>query len=198
MKIIRILMLILCEVGDVLSALIFALPGKSGSAIRYLWAKMFLKNCPSGVRFGRNIEIRSPKNITLNRKVKFDDYCFLDATKSSIIIYANSSFNRNIQINASLGGKITIGENCIIGPGVIFRSSNHNFYNPDVPIKNQGHNSSDIIIEDDVWIGASAIILPGVTIGKGCIVAAGSVVTKSFRAFQVIGGVPASIIKKRR
>lgn len=198
MKIIRLLMFILSEVREIISTLIFALPGKSGKAIRYIWVKIFIKNCASGVRFGRNVEIRSAKNLTLKQNVKFDDYCFLDATESSITISANSMFNRNVQINASIGGEICIGENCIIGPGVIFRSANHKFEDIDIHIKNQGHDSSDIVIEDNVWIGASAIILPGVTIGNGCVVAAGSVVTKSFQASQVIGGVPARTIKKRR
>lgn len=55
-----------------------------------------------------------------------------------------------------------------------------------------------IMIEDDVWIGARAIILPGVKIGKGCIIGAGAVVTKSFDDYSVIGGNPAKLLKLRK
>ena len=61
----------------------------------------------------------------------------------------------------------------------------------------QGHESGCITIGNNVWIGAGAIILPNVKIGDGVIIGAGSVVTKSFSANQVIGGVPAKLIKER-
>jgi acetyltransferase-like isoleucine patch superfamily enzyme len=64
-------------------------------------------------------------------------------------------------------------------------------------IASQAHSSGEIIIEDDVWIGANAVILRNVRLGQGCVVAAGAVVTKDVAALVVVGGVPARKISLR-
>jgi acetyltransferase-like isoleucine patch superfamily enzyme len=68
---------------------------------------------------------------------------------------------------------------------------------PNIEIRLQGHENSPVIIEDDVWIAASCVILPGVTIGKGAVIAAGAVVTKSCQAGAVVAGVPGRMIGNR-
>lgn len=116
------------------------------------------------------------------------------------------------------GGIISIGSNCSInpytiiyghGPGTIIGNNvliagqcmiipaNHIFSRLDVPINQQGTNSKGIVIEDDVWIAAGCTILDGVRIGKGAIVAAGSVVNRSVAPYSIVGGVPAKFIKSR-
>jgi acetyltransferase-like isoleucine patch superfamily enzyme len=94
-------------------------------------------------------------------------------------------------------GKIEIGNHVMIGPNVSIIAENHNFKLTDIPMQKQGVSNKGIKIEDDVWIGTKAIILDGVTIGKGSIVAAGTIVTKNIEPFSIVGGVPAKIIKKR-
>lgn len=92
--------------------------------------------------------------------------------------------------------RIIIGNDVLIGSGVHFYSANHAFDRPDMLISSQGHSpTSDIFIEDDVWIGAGAIILPGIRIGRHSVVAAGSVVTKSVEPYSVYAGNPARKIK---
>ncbi|MBC8312926.1 MAG: acyltransferase [Candidatus Cloacimonetes bacterium] len=107
----------------------------------------------------------------------------------------NVAINDNFWVNAI--GKVEIGNNVLIGPSVIIHSANHNYARVDIPIREQGHTIEKVIIEDDVWIGARAIILPGVTIGKGAIIAAGAVVNKDVGSYTIVGGVPAKIIKRR-
>lgn len=94
-------------------------------------------------------------------------------------------------------GGVTIGDRVLIGYRTQILSSNHNI--PMLPehIFYAGHIHKEVIIEEDVWIGANCIILPGVTIGKGAVVAAGSVVTKDVPSNTIVGGVPARIIKNR-
>ena len=94
-------------------------------------------------------------------------------------------------------GKICIGNNVLIGPNVVLRSSNHSFESIDKPVIEQGMKDGEIIIEDDVWIGSNAVILPNCKIGEGSIVAAGAVVTSNVESYTVVGGVPAKLIKKR-
>jgi acetyltransferase-like isoleucine patch superfamily enzyme len=94
-------------------------------------------------------------------------------------------------------GGISIGKNVLIGPHVIIHSSNHNYNDPDKPINQQGHTRKPVVIEDDCWIGANAVILAGVHLGYGCVVGAGSVVTHSIPAYCIAVGNPAHIIKVR-
>lgn len=93
--------------------------------------------------------------------------------------------------------KITLGKNVIIGPYVQIIAFNHGFEKAGIPIVKQDYTEDDIIIEDDVWIGAGAIILAGAKIGKGCVVAAGSVVTKELPPYTICGGIPAKVIRYR-
>lgn len=94
-------------------------------------------------------------------------------------------------------GQITIGDNVRIAPHVLMFGANHNFDDPTRPIHGQGLSHAPITIEDDVWIASRVVITAGVTIGQGCVVAAGAVVTHTMPPYSVIGGVPARILKMR-
>ena len=90
-----------------------------------------------------------------------------------------------------------IGNYVQTGPNVAFYVANHNIINVGIPIKEQGYREADIIIEDDVWIGANSVITSGVHIGKGAVIGAGSVVTQDIPAFVIAVGTPAHVIKSR-
>jgi len=107
------------------------------------------------------------------------------------------SFNTNVYINACLGGKISLGNDVLIGPNSVLRASDHVTTDLDRPINQQGHTGGEIIIEDDVWVGGNVTAVGGVRIGKGSVVAAGAVVTHDVEPYTVVGGVPAVFIKKR-
>ncbi len=100
--------------------------------------------------------------------------------------------------NARLNGAISIGDDVLMGQDVIMMATSHEYKRVDIPIIDQGEaTEKEIIIENGVWIGTRAIILPGVVIGHDSIVAAGAVVSKSFPPYSIIGGVPARLIKSR-
>ena len=109
-----------------------------------------------------------------------------------------------------MGSDSSIGKNCVVshahigsdvmmGEHVIFYASNHKFDRHDIPMTHQGMSEPRTVkIEDDVWLGAFSIILPSCNnIGKGAIVAAGSIVTKDVPAYAIVGGNPAKLIKYR-
>jgi len=94
--------------------------------------------------------------------------------------------------------RITIGENCLISQSVSIRDTDHNFSDVETPIVDQGIITSPIIIKDNVWIGYGAVIIKGVTIGEGSIIAANAVVTKDVEPYSIVAGVPATLIRKRK
>ena len=106
----------------------------------------------------------------------------------------NSNFVRSLITNRiyiqAING-IYIDASVLIGPDVKIISANHNFND-----YKKWDNSDPIKINKNVWIGANSVILPGVNIGKNCIVGAGSIVTKSFEENSIIGGNPAKLIRK--
>jgi len=114
-----------------------------------------------------------------------------------ILIGDNFTMNTNSQLGASFG-KIIIGNDCAIAPNCVLRASNHNFENPDIPFREQGHTYGKIILDDDVWIASNCVITANTKIGKSSIIGAGSVVTKDIEPYSIVGGVPARLIKKRK
>lgn len=99
---------------------------------------------------------------------------------------------------AVLQGKLNIGSNVSIAPGAKLFGENHNFSRIDIPFKQQGNNRRGITVGDDVWIGADAVIVDGVTVGSHTVIAAGAVVTKDVPDYALVGGNPAKIIRDRR
>ena len=174
------------------------LPGSLGQIIRRYWLKFKFNITTYHQHFiGIGAQFISPKYIKIYGKLMLSDFCYFNADGGYIQIGHNVAFNRNVNINASCGGKIIIGNNCLIGPGVTMRTANHNYSRADINIQDQGHTAEDILIEEDCWLGANCIILGGVQIKKGAIIAAGAVVTKNVESFTVVGGVPAKLIKLR-
>ncbi len=100
-----------------------------------------------------------------------------------------------IGLSNVLIGPLSIGNNVIIAQHVVLSGLNHGYEDPDLPIKDQPCTTGKITIEDDCWIGANAVIVAGVTIGKHAIVAGGSVVTKDVSPFTIVAGNPAKPIK---
>lgn len=127
-------------------------------------------------RIHSRASLRNPKNIYLGENVRITMDC---------CIWAGDN------------GKIIFGNNVLVGPGVKIFATNHGSQKLDVPIVFQDRVERDIIIGNNVWIGANSVIVAGVEIEDGSIIAAGSVVTKNVSKNVIVGGVPAKIIKER-
>lgn len=140
--------------------------------IRALCGKLLLAKC------GENVNIE--KNAEFAYSVELGD-------------------NSGLGINSRISGKTIIGKNVMMGPCVSIYTNNHIFERTDIPMNLQGMSEERaVIIEDDVWVGANVIILPGVTISKGAVIGAGAVVTKNVPEYAVVGGNPAKVIKYRK
>jgi len=171
-------------------------PGKLGIYSRSLWYKNKW-SLKQKISINNYCEFIKPKNILFKGKAFIGKNSFFSAEDGSIIIGKNFSCNTNLHINASIKGEITIGNNVLIGPNCVIRSSDHIYIDRNTPIKEQGHRSEKIIIGDDVWIGSNTTILKGTNIGDGAIIAAGAVVNKDVESYSIVGGVPIKHIKYR-
>lgn len=136
----------------------------------------------------------------VGRNFSFDPY--------GLYSYENISIGDNVNLGCrpiiiASKSKISIGSHVMFGPEVTVRGGNHRIdilgrYMIDVKeSEKRPEDDPGVIIEDDVWIGTRAIILAGVTIGRGSVVAAGSVVTKSVPPYAIVGGSPAKLIRMR-
>lgn len=101
-----------------------------------------------------------------------------------------------IGLHNTIIGPVTIGNHVNLAQGITVTALNHNFADPNKRIDEQGVSTTPVVIEDDIWIGANAVILPGVTIGHHSVVAAGAVVTKNVPPHSLVAGVPAKVIKQ--
>jgi maltose O-acetyltransferase len=107
--------------------------------------------------------------------------------------------NSGLGLNCRVMGPLSIGDNVMMGPDVMIYTQNHNFEDTNIPMIKQGNSvRKKVTVGDDVWVGARVIILPGITVGRGSILAAGSVVTKDVPEYSIVGGNPAKIIKSRK
>ena len=106
--------------------------------------------------------------------------------------------NSGIGVNALISSYVTIGNDVMMGPECMIFTSNHGMDRLDIPMWKQKHaDPKPVVIGNDVWIGARVTILPGVHIGDGSVIGAGSVVTKDVEAYSIVAGNPAKLIRKR-
>jgi acetyltransferase-like isoleucine patch superfamily enzyme len=164
------------------------------------------------------------KNKFFHRNIQIDNNVFVDENvlirikgTGKISVGEDSELLYGVILMSYFSGNILIGKRCSINPYTIIYGigdtiigndvliaghcmiipNNHNIKFRKVPINKQGHSYKGIIIEDDVWIGHGCSILDGVTIGKGSVIAAGSVVNRTVPPYTVYGGVPAKFVKDR-
>ena len=133
--------------------------------------------------------------IIIGRDCRIRKYAVLSPSGGRIEIGENSLIN---VFGTLLGhGSIEVGADVLVGPHTTIVAANHTFDDPDTPIVQQKIASEGIEIYDDVWIGANCTVLDGVTLGEGCVVAAGSVVTESVPEYTIVAGTPAKKVGDR-
>jgi acetyltransferase-like isoleucine patch superfamily enzyme len=150
------------------------------------------------VRFGQNAfvspeaQLYGIKKLFLGAETFIASGCLI--READIIAGDYCSFNTG----AYLQGSITMGDYVRIAPNANIIAMNHNFEDISKPISAQGLSHKGIVIEDDVWVGAGATVLDGITVGAHSIIGAGAVVTKNVPPYSIVAGNPAKIIRDRR
>lgn len=158
-----------------ISAFVFALPRhKIFNVVKSNYLRIQGSRVGKNITFYPGVKINPGMNVTLGN--------YVDLAWGVII---------------TTSGGVKIGDRTLIGYRTIISSANHIIPNKRGRIFDSGHDKKEVVIKNDVWVGANCTIVAGVTIGEGAIVAAGSVVTKDVEAFSIVGGVPAKLIKER-
>jgi acetyltransferase-like isoleucine patch superfamily enzyme len=198
------------------------IPGALGVFLRGKFYPMLFKKAGRGVVFGSNIVIRHPQKISLGDGVIIDDNVLLDAkgiNNKGITLKDEVFIGRNSILSCKggdifLDDRVNIGFNCEIfssnsvrlGKDILVAAytyivggGNYKLENKDIPINQQPdfEGKGGITFEDNIWVGSHCVILDGVNVGSGSVIAAGAVVSKDVPQMSIVGGVPAKIISNR-
>lgn len=146
-----------------------------------------------GSKIYHSVRMDTPpyRRFWLGRRSVVESYCCINNAVGDVTI---GDYTR-IGIHCTLIGPVCIGNHVNLAQGITVTALNHNFEDSSKRIDEQGVSTKPVVIGDDVWIGTNAVILPGVTIGSHCVVAAGAVVTKDIPDHTLVGGIPAKVIK---
>lgn len=179
---------------EVLISILKGLPGETGIRLRrFVYAKAIGHR---SFTLPAEVELHDVRNMRIGRRFRVCPQVRLFAGGGSLTIGNDFFANYGCFISAE-GGIVQIGNSVLFGPNVIIVSRNHVFTDPSRLIRLQGYKSGNVIVGDDVWIGASATILPGVTIGNGAVIGAASVVTCDIPPGAVAVGSPAHVVRMR-
>lgn len=151
----------------------------------YLDHGVYLHACPGGIDIGDDAFVMHNSELHV--------FNFRNLQNAFIRIGARSFVGESVIVRGQ--GGVSIGEAVLIGPRAQILAINHNYGDPATPILDQGITCKGIVIEDGAWIGAGALILDGVRVGRNAVVGAGAVVTKDIPANSVAVGVPARVVE---
>jgi len=129
--------------------------------------------------------------FSIGNRSTIEDFCTINNGVGGVHIGNNA----RVGMGTVIIGPVTIGNNVMLAQNIVLSGLNHNYTNPRTPISMQGETVAAIVVEDDCWIGANAVITAGITIGKHSVVAGGAVVTKNIPAYSVAMGNPARVVK---
>lgn len=175
--------------------------GRARTTVALLKFMPFLDIRGRGNRFGRGVEVRPLKfgkdnlRIVLEGGNGIGSYVLIQG--SATISFGEGTYCGEFCIFGVNEG-IKIGKNVMIAQAATIRDTDHQSAAIDIPMAKQGIVTSPVDIGDDVWIGHGAVILRGVRIGRGAIVAASAVVTKDVPEYAIVGGIPARVLKMRQ
>lgn len=168
-----------------------------GHTMRFLFWRKRLATCGGEVFFCDQLVITGFSSIRIGAGTSVMSNSYLYAHDGGRLeIGSRCSFNHNVLLGAA-GGEIIIGNDVLIGPNVVLRAADHEFSDASVPIRNQGHRRGKIVIGDNVWLAANVVVTSDVTIGSGCVVGAGSIVTHDLPPMSICVGNPARQIRSR-
>lgn len=164
--------------------------------LRALWLRLRGSQLGKRARVGRYCVIRRPWCLSTGERTQFEHQVHVKATDDRAEIRLGREVFVGFNCEFDISTRLWIGDHVLIAPGCFITDHSHRHAAGEI-IAAQGCESAPVRLEDDVWLGAHAVILAGVTVGRGAIVAAGAVVTGDVEAMTIVAGVPARRIGTR-
>lgn len=163
------------ELDEWIDFFVRSIPGRIGIRVRNRYFRRKLGGCGKWPAIQSQVMIRGREKLHLGDFVELAWGVFISAA-----------------------GGVRIGNRVGIGPDTKIWSDNHIYSDPDRPFQEQGWEYKEVVIEDDVWLGAQCVIKPGVVIGKGAVISAGSILSKSVPAYSIVAGNPGRVVGWRK
>ena len=213
------------KLGDdvTLSDITITLVQRAFMVLRGIICGLFFKKSGKLLFVGKRVKILCKRNISIGNASTIHDNCYINAMSRGGVLIGNKftlgrgstiectgviktpgeflRIGNNVGISQgafiSVRGPVVIGDDTIIGPNCTIIAENHVFNDIETPIRKQGVERKGIEIGKNCWLGANVTVLDGVHIGDGAIVAAGAVVNKNVNPNEIVGGIPAKLIKVR-
>ena len=163
-----------------------------------LWIKWFVnpfvhkKGKGACIRRRTRLDVVPWNKFNLGNQSTIEDFSAVNNGVGDVVIGDRT----RIGLSNTIIGPVKVGNDVRLAQNVVLSGLNHNYTEIDSPIHAQGVSTNPIVIEDETWIGANVVVVPGVTIGKHAVIAAGSVVTKNIPDYSVAAGNPARILKQ--
>jgi acetyltransferase-like isoleucine patch superfamily enzyme len=167
-----------------------------GDRMRGVWWRMRGAQLGGKSRIGGNCTIMRPWRLVTGERVQLEGQVYLKITSDEASIRLGNEVFIGYGSELDVLNNLILGNHVLIAPGC-FITDHHHKHKAHDRIAAQGCESAPVVIEDDVWLGANAVVLPGTRIGKGAIVGAGAVVTHDVAAMSIVAGVPARVIGRR-
>ena len=180
-----------------LTKLVFWMLTPKNQARPRLWIRLFVnpfkhkRGRGSTIRRSARMDVMPFNNFEIGRDSTIEDFATINNGVGDVIIGERT----RVGLGNTIIGPVTIGNDIMFAQNIVASGLNHGYEDITMPIADQPVNTAQIIIEDEAWIGANAVITAGVTVGKHSVVAAGCVVVKDVAPYTIVGGNPGRVLK---
>ena len=167
-----------------------------GDRLRAAWWRLRGAGLGNKSRVGRNCTIMRPWRLVTGERVQLEHQVYIKITGDEAKVKLGNEVFIGYGTELDISDSLALGNQVLIAPGC-FITDHHHKRGAHAQIAAQGCESAPVVIEDDVWLGANAVVLPGIRIGRGAIVGANAVVTHDVEAMTIVAGAPARAIGMR-
>lgn len=146
----------------------------------------------ASIRRRTRMDVFPYNNFSIGKDSAIEDFSTVNNGVGDVFIGDRT----RIGLGNTLIGPVKIGNDVRLAQNVVMSGLNHDYEDVSLPISQQGVSTAPIVIEDETWIGSNAMVVAGVTVGKHCVIAGGSIVTKDIPPYSVVAGNPARVLKQ--
>jgi len=167
-----------------------------GDRMRAVWWRSRGARVGGKSRIGRGCRVVRPWRLHAGKRIQLEHQVYIKIASEEAIIKLGDEVFIGCGVVLDILDSLSLGNHVLVAPGCFITNHQHRRH-AHARIAAQGCESAPVVIEDDVWLGANAVVLPGIRIGRGAIIGAGAVVTHDVETMAIVAGVPARPIGRR-